>query len=264
MQVSIIVPTNNSIEILDGLLTSFLNSGHLLQYEIIFVDNKSDDGTYQRLLKFKQDMHCPVKIISEKDNGISDAFNKGIRIAIGEYILILGSDDELVEGWENLISKQIETQKDVISFSMVHVCDDKSEVHSPPKSLEALKSQMCIPHPSTIVKNKVCKDTLFSEKYKLAMDYDFFLRVFQKKATYCCSEDVLTLVSTKGVSHRNYMKSLIECSVIKKDLKIRFSTIMLISHICKFIIRRGLEFLGLDALVALYRKHFSINRKTAL
>ena len=89
MKISIIVPCFNSEKtILSNLLS--ISSQDYKNYEVIIVDNVSNDQTINLVKKFN---FKNLKIISEKDNGIYDAFNKGISVSTGEVISHLNSDD---------------------------------------------------------------------------------------------------------------------------------------------------------------------------
>ena len=62
-------------------------------YEVIVVDGKSTDGTVEEIKKLKDKK---IKYIIQKDNGIYDAMNKGIQLAIGKAISLINSDDYLL------------------------------------------------------------------------------------------------------------------------------------------------------------------------
>ena len=88
MKISIITATYNSEEFIISNLNS-VNSQTYENYEHIIVDNKSKDKTLEIVKKNGK----RLKIISERDDGIYDAFNKGIELASGDIISILNSDD---------------------------------------------------------------------------------------------------------------------------------------------------------------------------
>ena len=101
MKISIITATFNS----ENFISSNINSIKIQTYnnfEHIIIDNKSKDKT----LEIIKNEGKNLKIISEKDNGIYDAFNKGITLAKGEIISIINSDDYFADDkvLENVIS----------------------------------------------------------------------------------------------------------------------------------------------------------------
>jgi glycosyltransferase involved in cell wall biosynthesis len=90
---SIIIPTFNSASKIAGCLESIF-SQNFSSYEVCIVDGASTDETI-RIIKGMQVKYPQVNLVSEKDRGIYDAMNKGIKIAKGEWLYFLGSDDKL-------------------------------------------------------------------------------------------------------------------------------------------------------------------------
>lgn len=87
-KITIITPTFNSANTILANLTSIKNQSYQ-NFEHIIIDNKSNDQTLDIIRKNNK----KIKIISEKDKGVYDAINKGIKLAKGEIISILHSDD---------------------------------------------------------------------------------------------------------------------------------------------------------------------------
>ncbi len=90
---SIIIPTFNSAKTLANALDSVL-SQTFHDFEILVVDGLSTDDT-PGMLKRYSETDERIRFVSEKDNGIYDAMNKGIGLAKGDWIYFLGSDDRL-------------------------------------------------------------------------------------------------------------------------------------------------------------------------
>lgn len=94
-KISIIVPSFNSIEFIDETFESILEQNlKKEQYEVIFVDGFSKDGTFEYLEK-KQKEHeeMDITIIQSEPKGIYDGCNVGLRKAKYEYVFVLMSDD---------------------------------------------------------------------------------------------------------------------------------------------------------------------------
>jgi len=102
LKVSIIIPCYNAASSVDECLSSVLNQD-IKDCEIICVDNNSDDVTYRRLLNF-QEKDRRIIVTSEEKRGASNARNKGLKLATGEWIQFLDADDLLLP---NKISHQI-------------------------------------------------------------------------------------------------------------------------------------------------------------
>lgn len=92
MKISIITVTYNSDKTLKDTLESVLKQTYK-NYEHIIVDGLSKDNTMQIVKEYEEKYNGKLKYISEKDFGIYDAMNKGIKIATGNVIGILNSDD---------------------------------------------------------------------------------------------------------------------------------------------------------------------------
>jgi glycosyltransferase involved in cell wall biosynthesis len=88
---SIIIPTLNSGQTILKCLYSVINQT-FTYFEILIIDGGSIDSTLNLIKSFNDDR---IKIFSQKDDGIYYAMNKGIEISNGEWLLFLGSDDEL-------------------------------------------------------------------------------------------------------------------------------------------------------------------------
>ena len=100
-KVSIITPTFNSEKFLEETLKS-IQSQTYKNYELIIIDGKSTDKTLKIINKYKNIInYC----ISEKDKGIYDAFNKGMSVASGKYILVVNSDDKLMKNALQILNK---------------------------------------------------------------------------------------------------------------------------------------------------------------
>ena len=90
-KISIITIVYNNARDIEYTITSVLNQSYS-NIEYIIIDGASTDGTLAIVNKYKNDIDL---IVSEKDNGIYDAMNKGLALATGEYVLFLNSGDEL-------------------------------------------------------------------------------------------------------------------------------------------------------------------------
>jgi len=103
LKISLITATYNSASTIESSLLSFINQDYENK-ELIIIDGGSTDETLSIIEKYKL---AVTTIISEKDNGIYDALNKGISLATGDVIAILHSDDFYIHN--HVLSKVIET-----------------------------------------------------------------------------------------------------------------------------------------------------------
>lgn len=113
IRVSIIIATYNSVETIRRALDSVLNQT-FQDWECIVVDGASKDDTISIVREFEK-KDSRFRHISEPDNGVYDAFNKGWKMAKGEWIYYLGSDDILTENGMLELVKGCSEDVDVVS-----------------------------------------------------------------------------------------------------------------------------------------------------
>jgi glycosyltransferase involved in cell wall biosynthesis len=95
MRLSIIIPVYNGEDVIKAAISS-IQKQSFKDFELLVIDGLSSDSTADVVQSFKK-MDNRISLISEKDEGIYDAMNKGIRLAKGEWLYFLGSDDILLK-----------------------------------------------------------------------------------------------------------------------------------------------------------------------
>ena len=121
-KITIITICFNSAESIERTIKSVCNQKND-QVEYIIIDGKSTDNTLEIIENYKNNID---KIISEKDEGIYDAYNKGINNASGDYIMFLNSDDWLDSSALEKIQYAIHTKKDVY-YSTENIFDENQK-----------------------------------------------------------------------------------------------------------------------------------------
>lgn len=176
---SIVTTSFNSAKTIERTLQSVLSQSYQ-NYEYIIIDGGSSDGTLNVIDRYKEKFGDKLTIVSEKDDGIYDAMNKGIKLAKGELIGIINSDDFYeLDALEN-VAKEYQNEKYAVFYGMLRVLSAEKEQSVLFYNHEFLKQQM-INHPSCFVTKAVYDDFgAYSLEYKSAADYDFMLRMSQK------------------------------------------------------------------------------------
>jgi glycosyltransferase involved in cell wall biosynthesis len=180
MKISVITVTYNSAQTLEDTIKSVVNQTYP-DIEYIIVDGLSKDDTLNIVKKYEGKI---AKVVSEKDNGIYDAINKGVDLATGEVVAILNSDD-LYNG-ENVIAQIMktfaETNADAVYGDLVYVertnIDKITRTWNSGKYKEGkfIKGWMP-PHPSFFVKRWCYKRFgKFHTTFKTSADYELMLR----------------------------------------------------------------------------------------
>ncbi len=160
-----------------------MNSIHGQSYkeiEHIIVDAGSVDGTFELLKKYEEKgwINC---LISEKDSGIYSALNKGLKLAKGEFINIMNTDDYLIDlsFFERSISIIRGNNVDFSHADRIIKSRKNDEKDIVKKGEEKVAFfRMPFRHQTMIIKKSIFEDIgFFDEKYKIASDYKFILKM---------------------------------------------------------------------------------------
>ena len=178
IKISIIIATYNSEQTLKRALDSVKNQ-NISCWECLIIDGLSSDGTLEIVKKYVSD-DSRFCYISEHDKGIYDALNKGIRLAKGEWIYILGSDDELLPDGINKLMVYSEGFDCV--YGDVYVRDNKgTSVLFASKSANVLPTAICCSHQAIIMRRKILLALGgFDLQFRISADYDIILRAYKK------------------------------------------------------------------------------------
>jgi glycosyltransferase involved in cell wall biosynthesis len=191
--VSVITISLNSENTIENTIKSVLNQTYK-NIEYIVIDGGSVDNTIRVINKYS---HAIAKIISEKDKGIYDAFNKGLNISAGEYIQFVNSDDILDrEKIANCVHyMQRNPHTDIINgdLNMINSSGETYEIIKGKKPDFWTKLEMTgMNHPTYFVRTSVYNDHKFN-MFRIGMDFDWTLRVIASghKFGYLASNRVL-------------------------------------------------------------------------
>jgi len=218
-KISIVTATYNSKNTLIYTLNS-IRSQSYKNIEHIIVDNESKDGTLEILETYhKTSKNYTIKLISEKDRGIYDAINKGIEHAKGEYICILNSDDifQSNKTIENIL-KKIEYEKNlgIFFFNLVYFSNNnfkKIKRYYSSKNFQNWMINIGIipPHPASIIKKNIYdKYGLYDTSFKIAGDFEFFIRLLKvNKLPYKKYDETIIRMKTGGTSGRNFYSYIV-------------------------------------------------------
>ena len=178
--ISIITPTYNSADTIARTARSVIEQNYK-DFEHIIVDNKSADNTINiaESLYKKSGLSGNLKIISEIDNGISDAFNKGINASKGGIIAILNSDDTYYDRTVfGHVVKEFDDPDILIVYGDILFTDSLYGTNRrAPKRCPA-SGAVLFNHPAMFVRKSVYDRLgLYENSYKIAMDTEFFYRM---------------------------------------------------------------------------------------
>lgn len=206
MNISIITITFNSENTLEETIKSVLSQKYT-DLEYIIIDGGSTDNTLEICNKYKNSI---TKLISEPDLGISDAFNKGIKLATGEIIGILNSDDMLSEGALNYVATTIRKETDVLYGNGLRLYPNGTLRQYNTLPLNRLYDCMALVHPSVFIKKSCYKKFgNFLLDFKMSMDRELLLRMLDSGANFQYTKEVLSIYRMGGTSHLNYFNKVL-------------------------------------------------------
>ena len=222
--ISIITATFNSAKTLKDTIQSVLRQTNK-DFEYLIIDGGSTDETIDIVKSYESEFSGRLKWVSEKDQGIYDAMNKGIKMASGDVVGILNSDDyftsdDILQTVDNAFKSH---EIDAI-YGDIHFIRDGN----PQKCIRYYSSRMFRPfwlrfgfmpaHPSFYCKREVFeKAGLYSLDYKIGADYEMMVRLFKKyriKSQYI-NKDFVTM-RTGGASNNNVRSRI---TLINEDVK---------------------------------------------
>lgn len=206
MKISIITITHNSAKTLGRALESVRQQTYP-DIEHILVDGASTDGT-RAMIEAYAASHQDVRWVSEKDDGIYNALNKGIRMATGDVIGFLHSDDVLYNANTIAhIANAFETAKVDVVYGDLQYCKGDKVVRQWQSNAfhpRALKYGWMPPHPTMYVRREVYEQVgLYDEWFRISADYDMILRIFTSGFTTCYLPQVLVRMEVGGTSNRD-------------------------------------------------------------
>jgi len=199
MKISIITTNYNTDKYLERTIKSVLNQKGDFELEYIITDGGSTDNSLDIIKKYKD----RIRYISEKDKGQSDGINKGLRMATGDIVAYLNSDDIYTEGALNKVAKYFKDNPEskwLTGYCRIIDENDKQIKEYITKyknrklrkfSFEQLLIEDCISQPATFWRRELLHEVGYiDERLHFAMDQDLWAR-FGKKYDLCLIRDYL-------------------------------------------------------------------------
>jgi glycosyltransferase len=259
--ISIVTPTFNCQSSIEKTLKSLAYQSYK-NFEVIIIDNCSVDQTLNVAKTFSQKLN--LKIFSEKDSGISDAFNKGISKASGEIVAILNSDDFYLSSdvLENIANNFSDKSIDIVHGDMIF--EDK--IHG----TNVRRPLLCSPrvafpfnHPAFFVRKSVYdRFGLFDLTYRYAMDFEWVCRFFGADKGWLINIKYLAIgplvqMNAGGASYNHEDKTLLEVSRALKlhglyNFEAKFHLAM---RRFRVLVKKYLACIGLSTLVKIWRTY---------
>lgn len=240
IKISIIIASYNSEGVIGRALNSVLNQ-NFSTWECIVVDGGSKDRTIEIVSRYSAN-DSRFSFTSEPDNGIYNALNKGLKKAKGEWIYVLGSDDELLPNGLLSLLNGDDGESDCI-YGDVFLRDNLGKISLfKSKPCNKLRTAMCCSHQGIIIKRAVMIDLNgFDEQFKISADYELLIRAYlrgynfkQLKGTTVCY-----FSSDSGVSSKLDLYSAKEqYRIYSKNRTVTFPIVPVIFNFAKRLMRQ--------------------------
>ena len=245
MKISIITAVLNNRRFLEESILSVTSQSYK-EIEFIIVDGGSTDGSIDIIKKHENQISG---WISEPDEGLYDAMNKGINMSSGDVIGFLNSDDiyNSNETIEKVMSVFTKTKSASCYGDMVYVSPDLKKVirywKTGEYSEKLINNGILLPHPGFFARKDLFDENgIFNKKFRISADYDLILRFMRSEdfSTVYIPE-ILVKMRTGGVSNKNLLnifKANMECYNILKENGLKYPSMKIIKKIFLKLIQR--------------------------
>lgn len=199
--VSIITVCFNSEKYLEQTIQSVLTQAHE-PIEYLLIDGQSQDRTVAIIQAYAQRHPDRIRYVSEPDTGIYDAMNKGLRLAQGELIGILNSDDWYEPAAVETVVRAYQAGGPAVYHGIQRTYRDGEVVGLRCTCANQLRTRM-IEHATCFVPRQFYETFgLFNDAYRYVGDYELMLRLQQNGVPFVALEHVLANFREGGASHR--------------------------------------------------------------
>lgn len=229
-RITIVTITFQAAKVLQPTLDSVFNQHHEW-VEHIIVDGASNDGTVELAETYRQRSEAmenghEVKLLSEPDNGLYDAMNKGLQMATGDYVCFLNAGDKLAdEDTLTRVAEVAEAYSDGVRPAVVYGDTDIIDAEgrfvrhrrlAPTETLSwrSFKHGMVVCHQAFYARTQLARQVPYDTHYLFSADVDWCIRVMRKaeedKEPLCHAGKVLALYLEEGQTTLHHKESLME------------------------------------------------------
>jgi len=238
--ISVITVVRNGARTLEHAILSVLTQKYE-NVEYIIVDGVSTDGTLDILKAY----NARIRWISEPDNGIYDAMNKGLSLANGQWIYFLGADDRLSSP-ETLfdVAPSLDPALSLV-FGKIRYPDGKIV-----RSRLGLRTLLhnTVHHQGAFYHSRLFKGWRYDDNYKIVADYELNLLLYLKRQAYAGVEEDIAICGDMGASLKQWEIAVAETNAIRRKHMWAFANTL-------FSALNGIE-------MAIYRLFLLLQRRT--
>ncbi|GGB30675.1 glycosyltransferase family 2 protein [Mucilaginibacter rubeus] len=209
-RLSVIIIVYNNVRDIERTIRSVINQTYT-NIEYIIVDGLSNDGTLQVIDKYKSQI---TKFISEKDEGIYDAMNKGLALATGDYVIFMNSGDEFYDNETVAAVFAAAEDADIYYGETEMIADEGSSLgqrrHKAPAKFtwRGFKYGMSISHQAIYIRRSLAEP--YDRRYQLSSDIDWIIRAAKKAKKIVNVNRYVAKYLVGGMSKKRHRQSLME------------------------------------------------------
>lgn len=213
---SIITVTYNAGKTLEDTIQSVIAQTYR-NVEYIIVDGNSQDNTQEIIRKYQAHIH---QWVSEPDNGLYDAMNKGIKLATGDFLCFLNAGDKLHDGDTlQLMAHSINNVKELpdVLYGETAIVDEQGQLLrmrrlSAPEQLnwKSFREGMLVCHQAFFARRELATTTPYDLQYRFSADFDWCIRIMKQAKDIHNTRLVLVDYLNEGMTTRNHKASLKE------------------------------------------------------
>tara|TARA_B100001059_G_C17835385_1_gene587711 strand:- start:5049 stop:5816 length:768 start_codon:yes stop_codon:yes gene_type:complete len=220
-KITIIIATYNASSTLKRCLDSLLVQ-KTSECELVIIDGGSSDSTVEIIKSFGDEVDV---FISEPDDGIYDAWNKGIKASQGNWIMFIGADDQLfpnaLSNYLNLLSSsKVDAKVDYICGKNMLLDDNGNvlKIFGESPNWNRLKKNMVAAHVGSLHNRRSLFSNVdpFNTKFKICADYELLLSKGKNLSFYFYPVQIAKMTAG-GMSFS--LKAIYETFIIRRDLK---------------------------------------------
>lgn len=237
LKITIVTVCYNAEKTIERTIESVISQNYP-NIEYLIIDGKSTDGTMDIVRRYETIPY--MRIVSEEDNGLYHAMNKGVNMATGDYILFLNSGDFLCD---NKVIKEISKElcADIVYGNVIRQKQYGEVLERYPgkyKVMWLLLQGKMVSHQVIFTKTSIMRQLGFDESYKITADYNFLLRAKKKHCSmHYVDRNVSVVENVEGISSQHENLDLMR-KEDDRSLKEYFPFWYLVLFPIKYIARR--------------------------
>lgn len=207
---SVITIVYNNVRDIERTMLSVLNQTYA-NIEYIVIDGASTDGTKDIIERYRNRI---ATYVSEPDNGIYDAMNKGLALATGDYILFMNSGDELYDPLTVASVFSAEADADIYYGETEMYNEELKSLgqrrHTTPQRFtwKSFKYGMSISHQAIYIKRRITEP--YDVQYKYSADIDWIIKAAKKANKVVNTNRYVAKYLVGGISKQKHLDSLKE------------------------------------------------------